>query len=54
MLVNDEGDKVTIYLKQKKDGQKEFVLLSDEKTELTIIVITGKLTLQEIQEIVGQ
>lgn len=49
MRVNNEGDKTTIYLKKDKNGKKEFVLLNDEKTEFTVVVITGNLTLQEIQ-----
>lgn len=51
MRMNDEGDKTTIYLKKKDNGKNEFVLLNDEKDELSIIVITGSLALQEIQEI---
>lgn len=49
MRVNSEGDKTTIYLKKDKNGKKEFVLLNDEKNEFTVVVITGNLTLQEIQ-----
>lgn len=52
MRVNNEGDKTTIYLKKDKNGKKEFVLLNDEKTEFTVVVITGNLTLQEIQGVV--
>ena len=51
--VNDEGEKTTIYLKRNKDGKKEFVLLNNEKKEFTVIVITGDLTLEEIQGIVN-
>ncbi|MDO4181269.1 MAG: DUF4252 domain-containing protein [Bacteroidales bacterium] len=52
MRVNDNGDKTTIYLKRGKNEKKEFVLLNDEKNEFNIIVITGDLTLQEIQQII--
>lgn len=52
--INDEGEKTTIYLKQDKNGKKEFVLLNNEKEEFTIIVITGNLTLQEIQGIINK
>lgn len=52
MRVNNEGDRTTIYLKKDKSGKKEFVLLNDEKNEFTIVVITGNLTLQEIQGII--
>ena len=49
MRVRENGEKTTIYLKDKKGKKKEFVLLVDEKDELTIISIVGDLTLQEIQ-----
>lgn len=49
MRVREDGEKTTIYLKDKKGKKKEFVLLVDEKDELTIISIVGDLTLQEIQ-----
>lgn len=52
--INDEGEKTTIYLKHDKNGKKEFVLLDNEKDEFTIIVITGNLTLQEIQGIINK
>lgn len=52
--VNDEGDKTTIYLKRNKSGKKEFVLLNNEKNEFTVILITGDLTLEEIQGIVNK
>ena len=51
--INDEGEKVTIFQKQNEGKQKEFVLLCEEQNELTII-ITGNLTLQEIQSIVNK
>lgn len=53
MRINDEGDKTTIYLKHDKNKKKEFVLLQNEKKEFTIIVITGDLTLEEIQGIIN-
>ena len=49
MRVRENGEKTTIYFKDKKGKKKEFVLLVDEKDELTIISIVGDLTLQEIQ-----
>lgn len=52
MRINDNGDKTTIYLKRGKNEKKEFVLLNDEKDEFNIIVISGDLTLQEIQQII--
>ena len=47
MRINDEGEKTIIYLKRNKNKEKEFVLMSQEKNEFTIIAITGNLTLQE-------
>ena len=52
MRINDAGEKTIIYLKRDKSGKKEFVLLNNEKDEFTLIVITGNLTLQEIQGII--
>lgn len=49
MRVREDGDKTTIYFKDKKGKKKEFVLLVDEKDEFTIISIVGDLTLKEIQ-----
>ena len=53
-LKNDEGEKTIIYLKRNKNKEKEFVLMSQEKNEFTIIAITGNLTLQEIQGIINK
>ena len=49
MRVRENGEKTTIYFKDKMGQKKEFVLLVDEKDEFTIISIVGDLTLQEIQ-----
>lgn len=49
--VNDDGEKIRIYLKQSKNKKKEFVMLIDDKEEMSIIVMTGDLTLKEIQKI---
>ena len=49
-----EGEKTIIYLKRNKNKEKEFVLMSQEKNEFTIIAITGNLTLQEIQGIINK
>ena len=54
MRINDEGEKTIIYLKRNKNKEKEFVLMSQEKNEFTIIAITGNLTLQEIQGIINK
>lgn len=54
MRINDGGEKTTIYLKEKKNGQKELVLLNSEENEFSIIVITGNLSLKEIQGIIDE
>lgn len=54
LRVNDTGEKTTIYLKTNKNGKKEFVLLTSEKNELTIIIIVGNLSLKEIQGVVNK
>lgn len=53
MRVNDEGDKVSVFLKQQNDGKKEFVMLNDEKDEFTIILIVGNLTAEDIRDIIN-
>lgn len=52
--VREDGEKTTIYFRDKKNEKKEFVLLSDGKDEFTIISIAGDLTLQEIQGIIAK
>ena len=48
--IREDGEKTTIYFKECKKGNSEFVLITDEKDEFTIISIVGNLTLKEIQE----
>ena len=54
MRVREDGEKTTIYFRDKKNEKKEFVLLSYGKDEFTIISIVGDLTLQEIQGIIAK
>ena len=54
MKIRDDGDKTAIYFKEKKKGNNEFVLITDEEDEFTIISITGNITLQEMQKIVKE
>lgn len=54
MRVNSEGEKTTIYLKQKKNEKKEFVLINSEEDEFTVIVIAGDLSLEEMKGIVNK
>lgn len=54
MRIRDDGEKTTIYFRDKKNKKTEFILITDEKDELTIISIVGELTLQEIQGIINK
>ena len=54
MRVREDGEKTTIYFKERKKGSSEFILITDEKDEFTIISIIGDLTLKEIQEITSK
>ena len=50
MRVRDDGDKTTIYFKEKKKNS-EFILIMDEGNEFTIVsIIGGDLTLKDIQD----
>ena len=50
MRVRDDGDKTTIYFKEKKKNS-EFILITDEGNEFTIVsIIGGDLTLKDIQD----
>ena len=50
MRTTDDGEITYIYQKQR-GKQTEFVILTTEKSELTIVNILGTLTLKEIKEI---
>ena len=54
MRMNDDGEKVTIYQRDLRGGKNEFVLLTEESSELTIINVKGAITLKDIQMIAGQ
>lgn len=54
MRVREDGDKTTIYFKERKKKNNEFILIMDEKDEFTIISIVGDLTLKEIQEMMKE
>lgn len=54
MRIREDDEKTTIYFKDSKRKTKEFILITDEKDEFTIISITGDLTLQEIQGILKE
>lgn len=49
MKVNSDGDDVTIYQKTLKGNKNDLFLLSIEDDELTVINMTGTISLQDIQ-----
>ncbi len=51
MSVKDAEQNVVIYVKEMKSGMKEFVTRVDQDESLSLIIITGKLTLEEIQQL---
>lgn len=53
MRTNDDGELTTIYERQHAKGKNEFVLLSVEKDEISVINILGNVTLADIQGIAG-
>lgn len=54
MKVNDEGEHTVIYLKETPGHSKEYILLCDEKKELTVVILKGSLSLSDIQGIIKQ
>ncbi len=53
LRIKDEGERVFIYMKEKNDIN-EYVLLVDESKEFTVIILEGKLTMDEIHGLVNQ
>lgn len=51
--VKDESERVFIYMKEGKDTN-EYVLLVDEGKEFTVIILEGKLSVDEVRGIVNQ
>ena len=54
MNVNEADEHNGIYMKQFAGGMKQYVLLNVEKDETSVIVLTGKLTIDDIRKITGQ
>lgn len=50
MRMSEDGEKTVIYRKQRK-AKNEFVLVSTEKNELSIINLIGNFTMEELKEI---
>ena len=51
MRVKDNNTKATFYIEQKGDQINEMIMLADTETEYVIIRLTGKFTLQDIQNV---
>lgn len=51
MQINDSGESTTIYHKKISKDKSEFVLLSEESDEISIISVKGKISLKDIQSI---
>lgn len=51
MQVDDDGDHTTIYMKRHPKGKNEFVLLSVEDGEVSVINVLGGITLDDIAQI---
>ena len=52
--IRDEGEKVSILFKKLKENLSEFVLITDRPNEFNIISIVGKITLQDIQNMMDE
>ena len=53
ITIRDEGEKVSILFKELKENLSEFVLITDRSNEFNIISIVGKITLQDIQNMMN-
>ena len=51
MKTKNNGEDVTIYEKKYKNGKNEYVLLTVERGEFTIVNLLGRVSLEEIQAI---
>ena len=52
--IRDEGEKVSILFRELKTNLSEFVLITDRTNEFNIISIVGKITLQDIQNMMDE
>ena len=52
--IRDEGEKVSILFRELKTDLSEFVLITDRPNEFNIISIVGKITLQDIQNMMDE
>ena len=51
MRVKDDDERTTIYQKVVGKGNNEFVLLNEEKDELSLIHLIGNIKLEDIKDL---
>lgn len=53
MQVNDNGEKIDIFMKSLAGGKNEYIVRVAEKAELTLVLISGAITPADIREMVN-
>lgn len=54
MNINENGEHTGIYMKNFSGGKTQYIMLSTEKDETNIIVLTGRLTINDIKNVIGK
>lgn len=54
MRVNDEGEKVRVLMKTKKETIRELLFVCTGKEDCTLVQINGKFTKEDIDQLVNQ
>ena len=54
MRVNDEGEKVRVLMKTKKETIRELLFVCTGKEDCTLVQINGKFTKEDIDKLVNQ
>lgn len=54
MRVNDEGEKVRVLMKMKKETIRELLFVCTGKEDCTLVQINGKFTKEDIDQLVNQ
>lgn len=54
MTVNENNEKTLIYMKEFPRGTNQFVLLNTDNSETSIIVVTGKITINDIKDVTSK
>ena len=54
MRVNDEGEKVRVLMKTKKETIRELLFVCTGKEDCTLVQINGKFTTEDIDKLVNQ